>query len=472
MRRNLPSSRRLAEWDHTYLWHPFTQMQEWVTEPPLIIQRGRGPYVVDTEGRRYLDGVSSLWVNVHGHRHPALDRALREQLRQIAHSTLLGLSNPPAICLARELVRIAPKGLTRVFFSDDGSTAVEVALKMAVQYWQQRAPQPRRGASRKRAFVHLQLSYHGDTVGAMSVGGIDLFHKRFRPLLFPSLAVEPPYCYRCPLGLSYPACAMACLDPVEDLLKRRHREIAGLVIEPLMQAAAGMITAPPGYLSRIRELCTKYEVLLIADEVATGFGRTGRMFACDHEQVTPDLMALSKGLTGGYLPLGATLATEEMYRAFLGRYEDWKTFFHGHSYTGNPLGCAVALASLEVFRRERTLGRVRRGVAALRRFLRPVARLPHVGQVRQCGYMIGIELVEDRKTRKPYAPSARVGHRVSLEARRRRLLTRPLGNVVVLMPPLITSVTELKRMVQILREAIQTVTEGEGAPGLAPFGSV
>ncbi len=459
MRRNLPSSRRLAEWDHTYLWHPFTQMQEWVTEPPLIIQRGRGPYVVDTEGRRYLDGVSSLWVNVHGHRHPALDRALRDQLRQIAHSTLLGLSNYPAILLARELVRIAPKGLTRVFFSDDGSTAVEVALKMAVQYWQQRAPQPRRGPSSKRAFVHLQLSYHGDTVGAMSVGGIDLFHKRFRPLLFPSLAVEPPYCYRCPLDLSYPACAMACLDPVEDLLKRRHREIAGLVIEPLMQAAAGMITAPPGYLTRIRELCTKYEVLLIADEVATGFGRTGRMFACDHEQVTPDLMALSKGLTGGYLPLGATLATEEIYQAFLGRYEDWKTFFHGHSYTGNPLGCAVALASLEVFRRERTLGRVRRGITALRRLLRPVARLPHVGQVRQCGYMIGIELVEDRKTRKPYVPTARIGHRVSLEARRRRLLTRPLGNVVVLMPPLITTHTELARMVRILREAIQTVTE-------------
>lgn len=453
------STRRLAAWDHAYLWHPFTQMQEWVKEPPLIIQRGRGPYLVDTEGRRYLDGVSSLWVNVHGHRHPALDRALRAQLRHIAHSTLLGLSNPPAIRLARELIRLAPKGLTRVFFSDDGSTAVEVALKMAVQYWQQRA-RPRTGRpAPKRTFVHFHLGYHGDTVGAMSVGGIARFHARFRPLLFPALTVEPPYCYRCPLGLTHPSCALACLDPIESLLKRRHREIAGLVIEPLMQAAAGMITAPPGYFARIRELCTTYQVLLIADEVATGFGRTGRMFACEHERVTPDLLALSKGLTGGYLPLGATLATEEIYRAFLGRYEEWKVFFHGHSYTGNPLGCAVALANLELFRTERTLARVRMGVTALRRCLRSVVRLSHVGEVRQCGYLVGIELVEDRTTRRPFPPEARVGHRVSLEARRLGLLTRPLGDVVVLVPPLITPVKELARMVTILRQAIHRVTE-------------
>ncbi len=245
-------TKQLTQWDHAYLWHPFTQMQEWVREQPVMISHGKGPYLIDTEGKRYLDGISSLWVNVHGHRHPRLDRALRMQLKRIAHSTLLGLSSPPAIELARELIRVAPRGLTRVFYSDDGSTAVEVALKMAVQYWQQRQPH----AGTKHTFVKLQLAYHGDTAGAMSVGNIELFHERFKPLLFPTLSVDPPYCYRCPIGLTYPSCKLACVDPIERLLKRRHREIAGLIIEPLVQAAAGMITAPPGYLTRIRELCT------------------------------------------------------------------------------------------------------------------------------------------------------------------------------------------------------------------------
>lgn len=448
-------SDRLADWDRAYLWHPYTQMQEWERESPVIIARGKGPYLMDTRGRTYLDGVSSLWVNVHGHRHPTLDRAIRKQLTDIAHSTLLGLSNPPAIRLARELIRLAPPGLTRVFYSDDGSTAVEVALKMAVQYWRQRAPD----SGPKRTFVHFHLAYHGDTVGTMSVGGIELFQQRFRPLLFPTIAADPPYCFRCPLGLSYPSCAMACLEPVERILKRRRREIAGLIIEPLVQAAAGMLTAPPGYLKRIRELCTRYHVLLIADEVATGFGRTGRMFACEHEDVTPDLMAISKGLTGGYLPLAATLTTEEIYQAFLGDYGEWKTFFHGHSYTGNPLGCAVALANLEVFRTERTLTRLRTRVAALRRLLHPFSRLAHVGDVRQRGYMVGIELVKDRVTREPYPLTDRVGHRVAMEARRRGLLIRPLGNVVVLMPPLITTIKDLGRMAAAARDSIRIVTE-------------
>ena len=446
---------RLAEWDRTYLWHPFTQMREWERESPVIIERGEGSYLIDSHGRRYLDGVSSLWVNIHGHRHPRLDRAIQNQLKKIAHSTLLGLSNPPAIELARELIRVAPRGLTRVFYSDDGSTAVEVALKMAVQYWQQRAPK----AGAKRTFVHLGLAYHGDTVGAMSVGSIELFQKRFDGLRFPTITADPPYCYRCPLGLTYPACRMACLDPIDRILKQRHQEIAGLIIEPLVQAAAGMITAPPGYLTRIRQLCTKYDVLLIADEVATGFGRTGRMFACDHEGVTPDLMAISKGLTGGYLPLGATLTTEAIYRTFLGDYAEWKTFFHGHSYTGNPLGCAAALANLEVFRKEQTLARMRRRIKALSRLLHPLSTLGHVGEIRQRGYMVGLELVKDRTTRESYPLTDRVGHRVAMEARRRGLLIRPLGNVVVLMPPLVTKINELMRMVSILHESIRTVTE-------------
>ena len=452
------TANRLSQWDRTYLWHPFTQMQEWQQQQPVIIDRGKGPYVVDTEGRRYLDGVSSLWVNVHGHRHPMLDRALERQLMKIAHSTLLGLSSPPAIELARELVRIAPRGLTRVFYSDDGSTAVEVALKMAVQYWQQ--VKSKHGP--KNTFLKLQLAYHGDTAGAMSVGSIELFHQRFQPLLFPTVTVDSPYCYRCPLGLRHPSCNLACVETIERLFEQRHRDIAGAVIEPLVQAAAGMITAPPGYLRRLRELCNQYKVLLIADEVATGFGRTGRMFACHHEGVTPDLMAISKGMTGGYLPLAATLATEEIYQAFLGRYDEWKTFFHGHSYTGNALGCAVALANLKVFRTERTLARLQPRINALRRLLRPLATLPHVGDIRQRGYMVGIELVKNQETRVPYPLTDRMGHHVAMEARRRGLLLRPLGNVVVLMPPLSTSRAQLTRMTSIIRQSIQSVTEFDG----------
>ena len=430
-------------------------MREWEQEDPLIIERARGSYLYDASGRKYLDGVSSIWLTVHGHRHPMLDRALRRQSQKMAHSTLLGLSHPPAIELARELIRIAPRGLTRVFYSDDGSTAMEVALKMAVQYWRQRVPR----AGPKQTFLHLQLSYHGDTAGAMSVGGIDLFHRRFRPLLFPTLTAEPPYCYRCPLKLAFPSCKMACLDPIERILKQRHRNIAGLVIEPLVQAAAGMIAAPPGYLSRLHRLCKQYQVLLIADEVATGFGRTGRMFACQHEGVTPDLMAVSKGLTGGYMPLAATLATEEIYRAFLGRYDEWKTFFHGHSYTGNPLGCAVAMANLSVFRKERTLARLQPKITALTRMLRPLGELTHVGEIRQRGFMVGIELVKSRNTKAPYPLQQRIGHCVAMEARRQGLFLRPLGNVIVLMPPLTATLRELARMVAVIRDSICLATK-------------
>ncbi len=448
-------SARLADWDRRYVWHPFTQMQEWVQSPPLIIERGRGATLYDLDGYRYLDGTSSLWVNLHGHRHPALDRALTRQLNKIAHSTLLGLSSPPAIQLARELVRIAPRGLSRVFYSDDGSTAVEVALKMAVQFWRQRQPT----VGPKNTFLHLSASYHGDTLGAVSVGGIELFHERFRSMLFPTLSAEAPYCYRCPLKKTFPDCRMACVEPVETILRERHADLAGVIVEPLVQAAAGMITAPPGYLCRLRELCDRYDVLLIADEVATGFGRTGRMFACQHEGVTPDLMAVSKGITGGYLPLGATLATERIYSAFLGDYAEWKTFFHGHSYTGNALGCAVALANLEVFRTDRTLARLRGKIAALAKLLRPLGSLPHVGDIRQRGFMVGIELVRDRSEKTPYRPEERIGHRVAMEAKRLGLIIRPIVNVVVLMPPLSTTRKELERMVAIMREAVVTVTE-------------
>jgi adenosylmethionine-8-amino-7-oxononanoate aminotransferase len=446
-------TQRLQAEDRRYLWHPFTQQRDWVQTAPLIIERGQGVYLYDTDGHRYLDGVSSIWVNLHGHRKGALDRALTAQLKRIAHTTLLGLSNVPAIELAKRLVGIAPRGLTRVFYSDNGSTAVEVALKMAFEYWRLQG-----GADKsKTKFLHLGQAYHGDTLGAVGVGGIPIFHERFKPLLRPSYEAHAPYCYRCPLGLTFPKCKVACADSVEDVLKRHHDEIAALIVEPMLLAAGGMITMPPGYLTRLRKLCTRYRVLMIADEVATGFGRTGRMFACEHEGIKPDLMAVSKGLTGGYLPLAATLTTERIYRAFLGRYDEFKAFFHGHSYTGNPLGCAVALANLEVFRKERTLARLQPKIKTLGRLLAPFRAHQHVGDIRQLGLIVGIELVRNRGTKAPYPLAERVGMRVADEAKKLGLLLRPLGNVIVLMPPLSTTIPELRRMTGIVTKAIRAV---------------
>ncbi len=449
--RTSHSSLKLSKWDRQYVWHPFTQMQEWEQEDPLIIEKGNGVYLYDIHGNKYLDGSSSIWVNLHGHRHRTLDTAIQEQLGNIAHSTLLGAASPPSIVLAKELVKIAPKGLTRVFYSDDGSTAVEVALKMAIQYWQQQHPPQKR----KKMFVRLDAAYHGDTMGSMSVGGLPLFHERFRPLLFSTIALDAPYCYRCPLHLRFPSCQTACLDPLEDVLTKRHEQIAGVIIEPMVQAVAGIITQPPGYLSHVRALCTKYNVLLIADEVATGFGRTGTMFACDHERVTPDLLCVAKGLTGGYLPLAATLATESMYEAFLGEPE--KTFFHGHSYTGNALGCAAALANLEIFKKEKTLAQVRKKSRILQTLLKPLAELPIVGNVRQCGLMAGIELVKNKETREPFPLSERMGYKVTAECRRHGLLIRPIGNIVVLVPPLAASERELRQIVNIVTKSCRTL---------------
>ena len=449
--RTSHSSLKLSKWDRQYVWHPFTQMQEWEQEDPLIIEKGNGVYLYDMHGNKYLDGSSSIWVNLHGHRHRTLDTAIQEQLGNIAHSTLLGAASPPSIVLAKELVKIAPKGLTRVFYSDDGSTAVEVALKMAIQYWQQQHPPQKR----KKMFVRLDAAYHGDTMGSMSVGGLPLFHERFRPLLFSTIALDAPYCYRCPLHLRFPSCQTACLDPLEDVLTKRHEQIAGVIIEPMVQAVAGIITQPPGYLSHVRALCTKYNVLLIADEVATGFGRTGTMFACDHERVTPDLLCVAKGLTGGYLPLAATLATESMYEAFLGEPE--KTFFHGHSYTGNALGCAAALANLEIFKKEKTLAQVRKKSRILQTLLKPLAELPIVGNVRQCGLMAGIELVKNKETREPFPLSERMGYKVTAECRRHGLLIRPIGNIVVLVPPLAASERELRQIVNIVTKSCRTL---------------
>ena len=420
----------LAADDRTYLWHPFTQQQGWHDEEAPIIERGDGVWLWDVEGRRYLDGVSSLWCNVHGHRHPAIDIAIRDQLDKVAHSTMLGLTHGPAIELAKRLVAIAPPGLQRVFYSDSGSTAAEIALKMAFQFWQQRG-----GADARRTkFVTLKNAYHGDTIGSVSVGGIDLFHATYRPLLFETLAAEP-----------------GDAGDMERLLRENDGEVAAVVVEPLVQGAAGILTHPDGYLRAVRDLCDRHGVLLIVDEVATGFGRTGRMFACEHEDVAPDLMCLAKGITGGYLPLAATLATERVYEGFLGEHQEFRTFFHGHTYTGNPLACAAAIATLNVFEQEDTIARLQPKIELLEKLLRRVKAIPTVREVRQRGLMVGIELEE-------FPLAARMGHQVTLAARERGAIVRPLGDVVVLMPPLAIESADLRLLVDVTVESIEVAT--------------
>jgi adenosylmethionine-8-amino-7-oxononanoate aminotransferase len=443
---------RLRRLDKTHLWHPFTQMADWTAGEPLVIEAGEAEFLIDTDGRRYVDGVSSLWCNLHGHRRPRIDAAVRDQLARIAHSTLLGLASPPSIELAARLSALAPAGLERVFYSDSGATAVEVALKMAFQYWRQR-PDPR---PEKSKFVHLEHAYHGDTLGAVSVGGIDLFHQAYGPLLFETIQAPAPYCYRCSLGLEPAACGMACAGRMEDILAERCDEVAAVIVEPLVQGAAGMIVHPPGYLKRVAEACRAHDVLLIVDEVATGFGRTGRMFACEHEGVRPDLMAVAKGITGGYLPLAATLATERIYEEFLG--DQGRKFFHGHTYTGNALGCAAGLASLDVFESDGVLERIGRLAERLGGLLEPLADLPHVGEVRRRGAMVGIELVADRETRQPFPPSERRGARACEAARERGVWIRPLGDVVILMPPYCISDESLEQLVDAARFGIEEAT--------------
>lgn len=430
-------------------------MRDYKRETPLIIEEGRGCTLRDIWGNEYLDGVSSLWINVHGHRKGKIDRAIKAQLDKIAHSTLLGLSNIPAIECAKKLVEIAPRGLTKVFYSDNGSTAIEIALKMAFQY-QQQSPG---GNPARTKFISLTNAYHGDTIGAVSVGGIDLFNATYRPLLFDSFKAESPYCYRCTFSRSFPSCGLACLKQMEELMMTHAHEVAALVIEPLVQGAAGIIVHPPGYLKGVRELCTKYNIIMIADEVAVGFGKTGKMFACEHEGVVPDIMALAKGITGGYLPLAATLTTENIYEGFLGEHEEFKTFFHGHTYTGNPLACAAAVASIELFAKEGILDKLQRKIAHLKERLQAFNSLRYVGDIRQCGIMVGIELVTSKDTKEPFPPADKIGHRVIMEARKRGLIIRPLGNVIVLMPPLSMTMSELDRLCDITFESIHTATE-------------
>jgi adenosylmethionine-8-amino-7-oxononanoate aminotransferase len=466
---NMPTREQLEQWDRDHVWHPFTPMRAYAAEPPLIVAAAHGCFLVDLDGKEYLDGVSSMWCNVHGHRVLEIDAAVREQLDAVAHSTLLGISNISAIRLARRLVELAPAGLNHVFYSDDGATAVEVALKMAFQYQRQRTdPRPN-----KTKFLALQGGYHGDTLGDVSVGDLARFHHLFAPLLFPTVRAPSPYCYRCPLGLERSRCRIDCADALADLVREHADELAAVVIEPLVQGAAGMIVAPEGYLKRVREATRRHDVLLIADEVAVGFGRTGTMFACTQEDVAPDFLCVAKGLTGGYLPLAATLTTDEVYNAFLGPPEAGRTFYHGHTYTGNPLGCAAALASIELLTTPAhpTLpspARGERGVLAalpakverLRTHLDRIRELPIVGDVRQKGLMAGVELVRDRRTREPFPTAQHMGARACRLARDQGVLLRPLGDVVVIMPPLAIDLSLLDRLGDVLYNSVKMLADG------------
>lgn len=446
----------LEEIDKEYIWHPFTQMKEWMEQDIIIINHGKGNYIYDIKGNKYLDAVSSLWCNLHGHVNPKINRALIDQINKISHSTLLGLTNVPAILLAQKVAGILPSGLKRIFYSDDGSTSVEVAIKMAFMYWQHK------GEPKRKKFIYLNNSYHGDTLGAVSVGGISIFHGTFKPLLFPAIKAPSPYCYRCELNLVYPSCNVSCAEEIRKISKENRDEVAALILEPIVQTAGGIIVSPPGYLKKIRKICDENQILLIADEVATGFMRTGKMFAVNHEDVKPDIICLSKGLTGGYLPLAITATTEEIFSAFLGRYEEFKTFFHGHTYTGNQLGCVAALASLKLLLKKEFIKKLEDKILIFKEGIERLNELKHVGDIRQKGLIMGIELVKNRETREVYNPSERIGYKVCKEIRNFGIFIRPLGDVIVFIPPLSIKEKEIKHLIYSTFESIRMVTEKDG----------
>ena len=441
--------------DKKYLWHPFTQMKAWIECSQTVIERAKGVYLYDTNGKKYLDGVSSLWANIHGHSHPTIVNAIKRQLGKLDHSTMLGLTNVPAILFAKKLVDLTPNNLTRVFYSDDGATAVEIALKMSFQYWKLKGKK----YAKKKKFVSFSNSYHGDTLGSVSVGGVAMFHEVFKPLLFRTIKVSYPSCYRCPLKEEPHLCEIDQLKEIESVFKAHHQEICGVVVEPMIQGAAGMVPMPKGFLKNLEKLTKQFGIHLILDEVATAFGRTGKMFALDHEKIRPDFLALAKGITGGTLPLAATLTTVEIFQSFLGEYEEFKSFFHGHTYTGNPIACSAALANLEIFQKENTLYKLQGKIHLLKTLLKSFKNLSHVGDVRQLGFMVGIELVFNRSSKKSFPVVQRIGHQVVLEAHRRGVILRPLGDTIVLMPPLSITSTQLRKLVKTTYDSIHTITQ-------------
>jgi adenosylmethionine-8-amino-7-oxononanoate transaminase len=434
----LPDTPILRDLDRRNLWHPFTQMKSWLADDPLVITDAQGMYLIDSDGRRYLDGVSSLWCNVHGHRVPQIDQAIRDQLDRVAHTTMLGLASAPGIILAERLLKLVPKGLAKVFYSDSGATATEIAFKLAAQYWHNI------GRGEKIEFVGFDGGYHGDTVGAMSVGRTAAFHRPYFPLLFKTHFAPAP--------------AENSPGVLREILKKNAGRIAAVCIEPIVQGAGGILVHPAGFLAGVRRLCDEFDLLLIADEVAVGFGRTGKMFACEHENVSPDLLCVGKGISGGYLPLAATLAKQKIFDAFLGEPREGKTFFHGHTYTGNPLACAAAVASLELFEKNNLIQRVQEKSVELAKMLDELRSLNHVGEIRQKGFMVGIDLVADKSLKKPFDPRRRMGAEICMKIRRHGVILRPLGDVIVLMPPLAMELDDLRTIVKALKTEVANIS--------------
>lgn len=427
---------QLRELDRTVVWHAFSQMDGY---DGLIIETGEGCWLTDIDGRRYLDGASSMWCNIHGHRHPYIDQAIRVQLERISHVTNLGMSHPTTISLAQRLVDITPDGLSHVFFSSDGASAVEVAMKLAFQYWRQRSkPEPKR-----TMFLALGNAYHGDTIGTVSVGGISRFHEMFQPLLFPVLRGPCPDLYRLPTHVEQSQATDYYLLQYRELFEKHSDEIVAMIVEPMVQGAAGMVVQPTGFLSGIERLCREFGCLLIADEVAVGMGRTGKMFACEHESVSPDFLCLGKGLTGGYLPMSATVVATSVWQAFLGRFEDARSFLHGHTYGGNPLSAAAAHATLDLFQIECTLEKITARAKWMRSRLERLRNHPKVGDVRICGLMAAIELVSDKATKTPFPWQTQTAGKICKRFLEKGLWLRPLGNVIPIIPPLSIAESEI-----------------------------
>ncbi|OGI25282.1 MAG: adenosylmethionine--8-amino-7-oxononanoate transaminase [Candidatus Melainabacteria bacterium RIFOXYA12_FULL_32_12] len=445
----MTSYQELIEKDLKYVWHPFTQMKDYENDEPIIIDRGEGVYIWDLKGNKYIDAISSWWVNTLGHSNKRLNNAIKAQLDKIEHVLLAGFSHKPAIELAEKLIQMTPKELTRVFYSDNGSTAVEVALKMAYQYWVQV------GEPQRNKFIALKNSYHGDTIGAVSIGGVDLYHKIYKPLLFDIHQADSPYCYRCPAGKNKSCCNCECLESMENILKEYSNEVIGIIVEPLVQAAGGMIIYPTEYLTKVKELCEKYNVLLIDDEVAMGFGRTGKMFAFEHASIVPDIVCLAKGLTAGYMPLAVTITTEKIYQAFYDDYDKLKTFYHGHSFTGNPLAASVALENLKILEEEKIIESIQPKISRLKAELEKFKELDCVGDIRHIGMIGAIEIVKSKDTKELYPFKDRMGVKIYKEGLKRGAILRPLGNIVYFMPPYVITEEEITKLTDIAYDSIK-----------------
>lgn len=448
---NSTNTKDLEFWDKEYVWHPFTQMRDYQQSKPLIIEKGQGSYLFDIEGNKYLDGYASLWVNVHGHNVPELNEALINQLNKLSHSTLLGSANVPSILLAKKLAEITPGDLCKVFYSDTGSASVEIALKIAYQYWKNIDPIKYKN---RNTFISLDDAYHGDTIGSVSVGGMDLYHRIFKPLLFKRVSLPTPYVYRMTEFDRAEDVRDFCLQRLENLLQEKSDEIAGIIIEPLVQGAAGIITHPQDFLKGVELLCRKYNVLLICDEVAVGFGRTGTMFASEQEGVIPDILCCGKGITGGYMPLAATITSKKIFDAFLGEKNEHKTFYHGHTYTGNQLSCSVALRNIQLIEETKLLEKVQVNALFVHEQLKALHRLSIVGDIRQRGLMVGIEIVKDKKTKAVFPLEENKLDNIVQTARKKGLIIRQLDQVLTFIPILAMDQDDLRKAIDIIYQSI------------------